>query len=88
MTEFVRLRDPHCVFPGCKKRSRHCDLDHIEPYVRPDDGGPPSQTHPDNLAPLCRHHHRVKTHGRWHYRRLPDGGYRWTSPTGRTIDGC
>ena len=88
MSEFVRLRDPHCVFPGCKKRSRHCDLDHIEPYVRPDDGGPPGQTHPANLAPLCRHHHRVKTHGRWHYRRLPDGRYRWTSPTGRTIDGC
>ena len=86
MADFVRLRDPHCVFPGCKKPSRRCDLDHIDAYVPPDDGGPPGQTHPDNLAPLCRHHHRVKTHGRWRYRRLPDGGYRWTTPTGRTID--
>ena len=42
--------------------------------------------HPDNLAPLCRHHHRVKTHGRWHYRRLPHGGYQWTTPTGHTLD--
>jgi hypothetical protein len=86
MSDLVRLRDPVCVFPGCKKPSRKCDLDHIEPYVPPDDGGPPGQTHPDNLAPLCRHHHRVKTHGRWRYRRLPDGGYRWTTPTGRIID--
>jgi hypothetical protein len=86
MACFVRLRDPFCVFPGCKKRSRGCDLDHIDPYVPPDDGGPPGQTHPDNLAPLCRHHHRVKTHGRWTYRRLPGGGYRWTTPSGRTID--
>jgi hypothetical protein len=86
MIDFVRLRDPCCVFPGCRKRSRRCDLDHIDPYVSPDDGGPPGQTHPDNLAPLCRHHHRAKTHGRWGYRRLPDDGYRWTTPTGRTID--
>jgi hypothetical protein len=86
MVAFVRLRDPSCVFPGCKKQSRHCDLDHIDPYLQPDDGGPPGQTHPDNLAPLCRHHHRVKTHGSWSYRRLPDAGYRWTTPTGRTLD--
>ena len=86
MVLFCRLRDPVCVFPGCTKPSRRCDLDHIEAYVSPDDGGPPGQTHPDNLAPLCRGHHRAKTHGLWTYRRLPDGGYRWTTPTGRTID--
>ena len=83
---FCRLRDPYCVFPGCKKPSRKCDLDHIVAYVPPDDGGPPGQTHPDNPAPLCRGHHRAKTHGRWHYGRLPNGGYRWTTPSGRTID--
>ena len=77
MAAQVRLRDPQCVFPGCPTRSRHCDLDHIDPY---DDTGPPGQTHPGNLAPLCRRHHRAKTHGRWHYRRLPDGTYAWTSP--------
>ena len=84
MADLVRLRDPFCVFPGCSRSSRGCDLDHIEPYVAPDDGGPPGQTRPGNLAPLCRHHHRVKTHGSWSYRRLPDGSYRWTSPLGRT----
>ncbi len=86
MAWFVRLRDPVCVFPGCTRDSRACDLDHIEPYLPPDEGGPPGQTHPVNLAPLCRRHHRVKTHARWCYRRLPDGGYRWITPTGRVID--
>ena len=34
-----------------------------------EDGGPPGQTSPANLAPLCRAHHRVKTHTAWHYKR-------------------
>lgn len=84
MADLVRLRDPTCVFPGCHRRSRACDLDHIEPYVPIELGGPPGQTRPDNLAPLCRGHHRAKTHGDWHYRRLPDGSCRWTSPAGLT----
>jgi hypothetical protein len=84
MAELVRLRDRHCVFLGCCRASRACDLDHIEPYVPLDEGGPPGQTNPDNLAPLCRRHHRAKTHTRWHYARLPDGTYHWTSPLGRT----
>jgi hypothetical protein len=86
MVDLVRLRDPVCVFPGCHRRSRACDLDHIDPYTPIDHGGPPGQTHPGNLAPLCRHHHRAKTFGRWRYRPLPDGSYRWTSPTGRRYD--
>jgi hypothetical protein len=85
MADLVRLRDPVCVFPGCQRPSRRCDLDHIAAYHPPDHGGPPGQTHPDNLAPLCRHHHRVKTHRRWTYRRLPDNSYQWTTPTGRTL---
>jgi hypothetical protein len=85
MADLVRLRDPVCVFPGCQRPSRACDLDHIERYIPPDRGGPPGQTHPANLAPLCRRHHRVKTHGGWSYRRSPDGSYRWTSPLGRAL---
>ena len=81
MRELVMLRDPHCVFPWCEHDSRACDLDHLEPY---DEEGPPGQTHPDNLAPLCRRHHRCKTSGRWRYRRNSDGSYTWRSPSGRT----
>ena len=51
MRELVILRDGHCVFPGCTRDARGCDLDHIEPY---DPDGPPGQTNPDNLACLCR----------------------------------
>ena len=82
MAEAVRWRDETCVFPHCGRPSVRCDLDHIDPYVDPDDGGPPGQTRADNLAPLCRRHHRAKTHAAFDYRRLPDGSYRWTLPTG------
>jgi len=82
MREHVVQRDAHCVFPGCRRDSRFCDLDHITAYVPIDEGGPPGQTNPWNLAPLCRTHHRIKTHSAWHYRRLVDGSYTWTSPTG------
>ncbi len=86
MREQILLRDAHCMFPGCGRDSRSCDLDHITPYVPMDEGGPPGQTHPGNLAPLCRTHHRVKTHTNWDYKRLDDGSYVWTTPTGHQYD--
>jgi hypothetical protein len=85
MRELVILRDRHCVFPFCDRDARGCDLDHLEPYVPMDEGGPPAQTSPANLAPLCRRHHRLKTFTRWRYRRLPSGDYEWTDPLGHTI---
>jgi len=95
MRELVILRDRHCVFPGCTTDARACDQDHIQPYVPPDQGGPPVQTSPANLACPCRRHHRAKTFAGWRYRRLPDGlddtgaprpvaMYAWTSPHLRT----
>ncbi len=85
MAQAVRLRDETCVFPHCGRPSVRCDLDHIRPYQDPDRGGGPGQTHPDNLAPLCRRHHRAKTHADFTYQRLPDGSYRWTLPTGHQV---
>ena len=84
MRELVILRDRTCVHPNCTKDARDCDLDHIEAFVEMDDGGPPGQTRPDNLAPLCRRHHRAKTHYGWSYQRNADGSYTWTDPFGRT----
>ncbi len=46
MREQVILRDRHCVFPWCGRDARLTDLDHIIPYVPPDEGGPPGQTNP------------------------------------------
>jgi hypothetical protein len=80
MRDLVILRDRHCVFPWCARDARSCDLDHIVAYRSPDEGGPPGQTSPDNLAPLCRRHHRAKTARRWRYERTEDGSYAWTSP--------
>ena len=82
MRDQVILRDAHCVFPGCRRDARHCDLDHITAYLPLEDGGLPGQTNPLNLAPLCRTHHRVKTFAPWSYKRLDHGTYTWTSPTG------
>ncbi|GAB7004306.1 hypothetical protein JCM18899A_17790 [Nocardioides sp. AN3] len=51
--------------------------------AEPDKPGTPddteAQTTTDNLAPLCRRHHRVKTFGNWSYLRLGPGEYLWTS---------
>ncbi|WP_210437801.1 HNH endonuclease signature motif containing protein [Nocardioides xinjiangensis] len=82
MAEQVRLRDETCVFPWCGRAARQCDLDHREPFVDPGDGGPPGQTSPASLAPLCRRHHRAKTAGEWSYERADPGTYLWTGPVG------
>lgn len=78
--EHVAARDHTCVFPWCTRPARRADCDHIIPSGR---NGP---TCTCNLAPLCRTHHRVKTHehrGRgWTYTQLEPGSYLWVSPVG------
>ena len=88
----VKLKRPTCVFPHCTRTSARTDLDHIEEYVPPDRGGPAGQTATDRLAPLCRRHHRAKTHPspvstssttvRWDYVQLTPTTWLWTSPHG------
>jgi hypothetical protein len=67
LRRLVTTRDETCMFPGCRQPALACDLDHVEPFdpSRPAAG----QTHPANLQPLCRHHHRSKTHHGWTMRR-------------------
>jgi hypothetical protein len=74
----VQLRDRTCVHPYCTRPARTCDCDHAVPFD-PDDPerGP---TCPCNLAPLCRHHHRLKTLAGWRYTILEPGYYLWTDP--------
>lgn len=77
----VAHREPQCVFPWCARPARSCDCDHTQAHAI---GGP---TCPHNLAPLCRRHHRLKTHTGWHYRPLDPvidpGVHLWTDPHGR-----
>ncbi|HLS00804.1 MAG TPA: hypothetical protein VK054_02300 [Beutenbergiaceae bacterium] len=71
-----------CVFPFCQANAARADCDHITPY---DEGGPTCLC---NLAPLCRYHHRVKTHGqhhthhRWRYAPVGHDTYVWNGPNG------
>jgi hypothetical protein len=74
--EQLAVRDRTCVFPWCTRPARSCDCDHIVARGR---AGP---TCPCNLAPLCRRHHRLKTHSPWSYTALDPGTYLWTSPHG------
>ncbi|GGO86299.1 hypothetical protein GCM10011584_08280 [Nocardioides phosphati] len=75
-------RDGHCVFPHCTRPAHRADIDHITPY---DPGGPPGQTSSDNLAALCRNHHRHKTFGGWSYTMLEPGYYLWRTPHGHRV---
>ncbi|MGY0540588.1 HNH endonuclease signature motif containing protein [Nocardioides sp. YJ-D4] len=72
----AELLHQKCSFPYCEARAEHCDLDHRVAYAA---GGPTSSR---NLTPLCRQHHRMKTHHGWRYHRLRVGVYRWHSPHG------
>ncbi len=74
--EAVVLKSTSCVFPFCDRPARICDNDHVE-------AAPDGPTTVENGAPLCRRHHRVKTHGRWRLRQPLNGIFLWVSPTGR-----
>jgi hypothetical protein len=83
LREQTLLTHPTCVFPWCTRPSRafreeehDADCDHITPYHQA------RRSCSCNLAPLCRKHHRAKTHGGWSYTPLERGSYVWTSPHG------
>lgn len=74
---FVRARDRHCCFPGCRRRAITCDLDH---HIAWEQRGP---TCACNLRPLCRHHHQAKQHTGWVLTLdAVTGTAVWTSPHG------
>ncbi|RLK52579.1 HNH endonuclease signature motif containing protein [Microbacterium telephonicum] len=75
---FLRARDQHCRFPGCRRAASRCEIDHtIDHHL----GGP---TTLGNLAHLCQRHHSMKQFTRWRVRQHPGGVLEWTSPLGRT----
>lgn len=74
----VKARDLTCRFPGCHRSAEFADCDHIVPWPR-------GTTRATDLAGLCRHHHRVKTHSAWtveHDPSTPRHDMVWTSPLG------
>ncbi|MBP2368907.1 DUF222 domain-containing protein [Pseudonocardia parietis] len=73
----TEVRDRTCVHPGCRTSARRCDQDHT---INHGHGG--TTTH-DDLAPLCRHHHMLKTKGGWRLEQPEPGHFIWISPLGR-----
>lgn len=79
LRRLLGLRHPSCVFPGCSRPSKECDIDHRKRWA---DGGHTSSV---NLAPECVRHHPVKDESLWSLEREPDGSLSWTSPTGAHV---
>lgn len=81
LRRWLGVTSPTCVFPGCARSARDCDIDHLTAWA---DGG---TTDADNLEPECRHHHRLRHESRWSPSREPDtGDVRWTSPRGHEVE--
>jgi hypothetical protein len=76
--EQVVVQHHTCVFPRCTRPARRCVCDHTVPRNK---GGPGCEC---NIAPLCRRHHRLKTHGGWTYTKVDESSFIWTSPYGYT----
>ncbi len=82
MRRFLRARDQHCRFPGCRMPVHRCQIDHHHDHAK---GG---RTEIGNLSLFCTAHHVLKhpdidDRHRWTARQLPDGSVQWVSPLGR-----
>ena len=66
MRRFLRARDQHCRFPGCRMPVHRCEIDHNHDHAK---GG---KTRIDNLGHFCRGHHTLK------HPDMPDP-HRWTA---------
>ncbi|GAA2062495.1 HNH endonuclease signature motif containing protein [Williamsia deligens] len=87
LAALIRCSELCCTFPGCSAPAWNVDLDHTTPFDHhnPDSGG---QTTRDNLKPLCRFHHRIKTFDtRWRDYQTPLGEAFFESPTGHMFLG-
>ena len=73
------LVNASCVFARCSRPARAADLDHVQNF----DGTNSSSR---NLVPLCRGHHRYKTHAGWTVVRTGPTSFTWTSPYGYSYD--
>ncbi len=83
MRQTLRLSRPSSVFPWSHTGTHRADVDHTTPYLPMDAGGPPGQTRVENLGPMTRFAHRIKTHARgWRHHQPTPGIYLWRTPHG------
>jgi hypothetical protein len=69
LAKAIAFRDGVCQAPGCTRPAAECDGDHRIPW-------PHGPTSGQNMWPLCRRHHKLKSHQ----------AIRWTLPSGREIE--
>ena len=77
LRHLTQVRHATCTGPWCRRPAARCDFEHNTPY---ETGG---RTCLCNAGPKCRRDHRLKQDPRWTVDQLPDGTFRWTTPTGR-----
>ncbi|MEI3865867.1 DUF222 domain-containing protein [Microbacterium sp. CCNWLW134] len=77
MMRFLKGRDKHCRWPGCRMPARTCEVDHNH------DAALGGRTEICNLSCLCQRHHSMKQFTAWKVKQLDGGVIEWTSPTGR-----
>ncbi|RZU65176.1 uncharacterized protein DUF222 [Microterricola gilva] len=80
LRRWILYRDQICRFPGCTRKAERAEIDHTQPF------GYDGLSEEDNLAVLCKKHHRLKHNSRWRVRQLGLGGLRWVSPAGRIYE--
>ncbi|RZU65246.1 uncharacterized protein DUF222 [Microterricola gilva] len=80
LRRWILYRDQICRFPGCTRKAERSEIDHTHPF------GYDGLSEEDNLAVLCKKHHRLKHNSRWRVRQLGLGGLRWVSPAGGIYD--
>ncbi|WP_433036806.1 hypothetical protein [Actinomycetospora sp. CA-053990] len=73
---WVRVRDRHCVAPGCRRPAYASDLDHTLDHAL---GGPSLSW---NCGVWCRHHHRTKHEGGWRVTQPSPGRFHITTRAG------
>jgi len=78
LRHLAQIRHATCTSPVCRRPAAQCDFEHNIPYEA---GG---RTCLCNGGPKCRHDHRLKQDPRWNVDQLPDGTFRWTTPSGRS----
>ena len=77
LRHLTQVRHATCTGPVCRRPAASCDFEHNIPFEA---GGLSCLC---NGGPKCRHDHRLKQHPRWHVDQLPDGTFRWITPSGR-----
>lgn len=78
LRDFLRVRDEHCRFPGCRRAPMISEVDHIEAWAK---GG---ETSEQNAQYLCKRHQVYKHVLGWEAVYMGNGSIQWRTPHGAT----